>query len=1389
MKRAALSLLLAFAAGAAGPAYATIDNTATATGTPVRGTLATPPSDTVNVAVEVAAPSMTLEKTATVNDDNGNGRTDAGDTIDYQFTIRNAGNVTLTNISVSDPMPGLTISGSPLASLAPGATDTSITGSYTITQADVDAGTVSNQATATGSSPGNTDDQTAVSDDDNGATDSSGDGDPSNDPTKASITGAPSMTLEKTATVNDDNSNGRTDAGDTIDYQFTIRNTGNVTLTNISVSDPMPGLTISGSPLAGLAPGATDTSITGTYTITQADVDAGTVSNQATAKGSSPGNTDDQTAVSDNDNDATNGTSPTDTPITGAPSMTLEKTATVNDDNGNGRTDAGDTISYQFTIRNTGNVTLTNISVSDPMPGLTISGSPLASLAPGATDTSITGTYTITQADVDAGTVSNQATATGSSPGNTDDQTAVSDDDNGATDSSGDGDPSNDPTKASITGAPSMTLEKTATVNDDNSNGRTDAGDTISYQFTIRNTGNVTLTNISVSDPMPGLTISGSPLASLAPGATDTSITGTYTITQADVDAGTVSNQATAKGSSPGNTDDQTAMSDNDNDATNGTGPTDTPITGAPSMTLGKTATVNDDNSNGRTDAGDTISYRFTIRNTGNVTLTNISVSDPMPGLTISGSPLASLAPGATDTSITGTYTITQADVDAGTVSNQATAKGSSPGNTDDQTAMSDNDNDATNGTGPTDTPITGAPGMTVVKAGRSVDFTRAGDQVEFTITISNTGNVTLLNVNPVDMTADAVTCPSGSPVPALQPGGQEICIATHTVSDADMADGKVSDAVDVFAGLPGGGSFGPVGDTAIIDVRMATITGYVFTDANGNGIYDAGADPVHADYTVELVDADGNVVKSVTTGSDGAYVFTGVIPGRNYSIVFRDKAGTAVGGIPNMEMAPGENRADQDMPIDPSGVVYDSVTGSPVSGARVTMTDAGGNALPSACFVDPAQQNQVTTADGGYRFDIFPGANAACPTTETEYRITVQAPAGYASTPSANHPPLSGPLDITACVFDAVPGGACQPAAEATPPSGPATLPYLLALLMQSGDPNVIHNHIPLDPFASTGNVSITKVAASPTLRRGERMGYTIRVTNKSADDAGQVRIVDRTPPGFAYVDGTARVNGTAVTPTVSAARIDFGLQPLGPNATIEITLSLQSLASAGPGEYVNRADVTDPSGRALAPTAKATVELTAEPVFDCSDVIGKVFDDANGNGYQDQGEKGLAGVRLATIKGGLIKTDRHGRFHVPCADLPDQEIGSNFILKLDERTLPTGYRLTTENPRVMRLTAGKMVEMNFGAAAGRQVRLDLKDGAFIPGTDQLAKEWEAGLDRLIGILKSEYSYLSVVYRTSQTGEVAGARMKAFRKEVEKRWRAAGSPYDLMIDIQRERR
>ena len=389
-----------------------------------------------------------------------------------------------------------------------------------------------------------------------------------------------------------------------------------------------------------------------------------------------------------------------------APAIALVKTASVS-----GTAVLGDVITYTFTVTNTGNTILTNIVVSDPMVGLLISGSPIASLAVGASSSVITGTFTITQANIDEGSVTNSALSTAQDPNGND-----------VTDISGTTNDNNTPTVTTITQNSSIALVKTANVS-----GTGILGDVITYTFTVTNTGNSTLTNIVVTDPMVGLIISGNPIASLAVGASSSVITGTFTITQANIDAGSVTNSALATAKDPNGTDvtDISGTSNDDDDSTI------TIISQTSEIALVKTASVS-----GTGNIGDVITYIFTITNIGNTTLTNVVVTDPMVGLTFFGSPIATLLTGATAITIAN-YTITQADIDAGNVTNSAlvTAKQPNGINVTDISGTS-NDND-TPTIITTATPVIVLPDFTTTIDIDGLVFLTEGSTKDFVVNIS----------------------------------------------------------------------------------------------------------------------------------------------------------------------------------------------------------------------------------------------------------------------------------------------------------------------------------------------------------------------------------------------------------------------------------------------------------------------------------------------------------------------------------------------------------------------------------------------------------------------------------------------------------------------------
>ena len=300
-----------------------------------------------------------------------------------------------------------------------------------------------------------------------------------------------------------------------------------------------------------------------------------------------------------------------------SPSISLVKTGTYVDNAPIGTHNAGDQITYVFTVTNTGNVTLTNVSINDPK--VNVNGGPIATILPLAVDNStITATYNITQADIDAGTFTNTATVSGTvigspTPLNCSIVTATDKDDQ------------------NFTQTPALRIVKTATPST-----YSKVGDVISYSYVVTNTGNVTLKTVTVLDDKATVSCPVA-AASLAPGSAVT-CTATYTITQSDLDLGSVKNTAYAKsGDTQSLPDDETVNA-----------------VKSPALSLTKSALPVTYNA-----VGQTISYTYTIRNSGNVTLDGpFSVADDKATVSVTQPVEGELSPNEECTA-TATYTIT----------------------------------------------------------------------------------------------------------------------------------------------------------------------------------------------------------------------------------------------------------------------------------------------------------------------------------------------------------------------------------------------------------------------------------------------------------------------------------------------------------------------------------------------------------------------------------------------------------------------------------------------------------------------------------------------------------------------------------------------------------
>lgn len=1057
--------------------------------------------------------------------------------------------------------------------------------------------------------------------------------------------------------------------GDTLTYRFEITNTGTQSLRRVTVSDPLlPGLSCQ---VAQLAPGA-GTTCTGTLRVTQSQMDAGEIVNQASVAAISPqgGAVSAQSA-------------PVRVRAPDQPSgLRLEKTASVATFG-----PVGSEIPYRFAVTNDGPFTLVNLRVTDPLvPGYSCD---IARLAPQETDAaSCVMRYRVTQADVDAGTRSNTASVTGQSLFG---RVSTASDD------------------LSLPGParqPALSVLKLADVP------ATTLGSVVSYTVRVANSGNVTLGAPSLSDQMLMIntgrpTLLTTPLVYVSgdadgDGALDVGETwiyrATYRLTQAVINAAGVENTVRAQATSPDGSV-VAALSD-DGVSANGTqNPTLVPITADPVLDPRKViATAGQA-------VGDEVIYRIELANRGNVDVSAITLSDQLTrrdGTDLSAqiSGPQRVAPGVGDSVLAPgsfwawevRYTLTQADLDAGGLSNLAIAEGQAPDGTPVRVVSADGDDlDGNPADDPTELLIAPTPVLDVTKQLSSAVPTAADAELSFVVRAQNNGNVTLFGLTMADqmrsLAQDAITPGAITPDPTapvdLPPNAHVDWVVTYRVTQDDVDAGGVQNSATVTAATPGGAPLSDLSDDA--------------DDSDGNAVDDPTVVPIVADPTL-------NVTKTAST------------PERVAGTTFRTTFTIAIENAGNVTHRELSLRDDLARFVAPARLV--SV--GPVEAEGFL---SGG----STSDYDGVAQTQLLRADTA----LSPGV-----TGQVRFVVTYDVDAGSPGRPNVVQ--LSSDRTSEDVLAEAV----------------------------------LARAELAADILASK-----TVVTPGP-YRAGGVVTYRITLTNRNSTAESGLSLVDELPPGMLYVADSARLDGAAREPVTEGRVLRWSGIDLAPGQST--TIDLSALLVEGAGRYVNRAFARDLRGDQVSNTAEATIEVSPEAVFDCSDVIGKVFDDLDLDGYQDPPrigadgretttEPGLPGVKIVTLRGDIITTDDFGRFHVPCAALPGAT-GVNFTLKLDERSLPSGYLLTTENPRVMRLTAGIMTELNFGATLADAVDLTLTESAFA-GVDPGAELLRA-IDQVAGQMAGRPVLLRLTYlRGDEPADLAAQRLSALSAQITRRW------------------
>ncbi len=443
----------------------------------------------------------------------------------------------------------------------------------------------------------------------------------------------------------------------------------------------------------------------------------------------------------------------------------------------------------------------------------------------------------------------------------------------------------------------------------------------------------------------------------------------------------------------------------------------------------------------------------------------------------------------------------------------------------------------------------------------------------------------------------------------------------------------------------------------------------------------------------------------TVTNASNGGYQFAGLPPGNYATVQEQDPVGftSTTPNLVPISLSPGGSATANfgDQPIGTvSGTVYNDLNGNGVQdadeagigGVSVALLNGAGTVIASL----------TTDASGGYRFgNVTPGA----------YTVAETDPAGYTST-TANNVPVSVPPGgsatanfgnrqpgtVSGTVFNDANGNGLQDAGEMG--IGGVSVSLLdgngtvITTTTTAGNGHYQFTNLPPGSYATVqeqdpaGYTSTTPnlvpislpPGGSATANFGDQQIGSVSgvVFNDLNGNGGQ----DAGEPGLGGVLVTLTSSaGTAITTTTAS------------NGTYQFR-------AITPGSYT--VTETDPAGYVSTThnSVPVTVAAGGAGIANFGDqqqgtVSGTVFNDANGNGVQDPGERGLGGVtvNLLDAAGRVVGTTTTAGSGVYIfANLPP---GSYAAVQEQD---PAGFTSTTPNLVPISLPPGGAATANFG-------------------------------------------------------------------------------------------
>ncbi|WP_343673204.1 gliding motility-associated C-terminal domain-containing protein [Chitinophaga sp.] len=607
----------------------------------------------------------------------------AGQTIAYTIHLRNTGNVAISNAKISDIIPANTIFKTADDGITPDATGkltwtiptiavgTTITKNFTVTVANDLTGVTNITNTGNVDIGDGTGDHPTTPPDPNNPNEPHSNPDPNDPSTNVPVDDGGKKSISWKSTEFADTAK----PGDVITYNIHVRNTGHVTLTNVIVTDMIPAYTefvdadegispISGKltwTIATIPVGAPDVIRTFRVRVVNDLTGATSITNTA-AVDNGDGTGDHPTTPPDptdhnnpHPNPDPNDPS-TDIPVNNAPTSLNWKSASYTGTGAGGMVKTDDEITYTIHIRNTGNVALSNIVITDTVPAYTEFVSADESIAPingkltwtitnipvGAADITRSFKVKVAKDLTNAGFITNTAYVDG--------HPTTPPDPNNPNEPLSNPDPNNPSTEIPVDNGKVSAIWKSAAYTPSGPNGGVTTGDEITYTIHIRNTGSIKLDNVKITDTIPAYTDFVSADENITPnddqlvwtipeiavGAPDITRSFKVKVTTDLTGATFITNTAGVdNGNGKGN---QPTTSSDPNDPNN---PDPNPPPG-PATNIAVDKLVNwltwkvatPASKNEKVKPGEELTYQIFVRNTGNTAVENITITDPVPQYT-----------------------------------------------------------------------------------------------------------------------------------------------------------------------------------------------------------------------------------------------------------------------------------------------------------------------------------------------------------------------------------------------------------------------------------------------------------------------------------------------------------------------------------------------------------------------------------------------------------------------------------------------------------------------------------------------------------------------------------------------------------------------------------